>query len=141
VIAKKHFNYARLYFERTLEVNCDDENIWALYIDFAKTLTKETKYLYPILRRAAKCCYSNILYWIMLFKEMERINLPREEILTKINEAYFGDDVNYKFELLKCSVEYQCRNFDGSSEQLMEVRYNFENSINIVKGKFKKINI
>jgi len=129
-ISLKHFNYLRLYFEKALELNPDDENIWQLYIDFVKKMNKNKELTLKILTRSCKCCYFNILFWILLFREMEISQRPFEEIQTKIQEAYASaEDTNFKSEIWKYNIELSCRNFDSTVEQLEQIRTLFNSAL------------
>jgi hypothetical protein len=78
-ISKKHFNYTVLYMEKALEVLCDYHELWELYIEFINANNKDKMKL-AVLKRATRCSYSVITFWIMLFKEMERQGTPLNEI-------------------------------------------------------------
>lgn len=137
---KKTFNYIRLYFERSLEINPDDEKIWILYIEVSKTIHKNPSFNLSLLLRASKCCYFNIVIWVMLFREMERLQMPFEEIQAKIRVAYASapDDENFLSEIWKYSLEYECRIYDGSQEQLLHLRNLFSNAISDIQTKGNK---
>jgi hypothetical protein len=129
-ISLKHFNYLRLYFERALELNPDDENIWEIYIDFAKRMNKNKELTLNILTRACKCCYFNVVFWINLLREMEKSLKAPEEIQNKIQEAYMSaEDGNFKSEIWKYNIEFSCRNFDSTIEQLEQIRTLFNSAI------------
>jgi hypothetical protein len=139
VLFKKTFNYIRLYFERSLEINPDDENIWILYIEISKTIHKNSSFNLSLLLRASKCCYFNIVIWVMLLREMERLQMPFEEIKTKIRVAYASaSDENFISEIWKYSLEYECRIYDGSKEQLTQIRNMFSNAISDIQEKGNK---
>jgi hypothetical protein len=82
-IADKTYNYFRLYYERALEYNCDDEEIWAHYIGTIKKLFKNKDLLLNVLKRACKCCYFHVQFWVLFLREMEKQNFPIEEIRSK----------------------------------------------------------
>lgn len=85
----KNLNYLRLYFEKTLEYNCDNEEIWQKYITFIKKLIQnkthdfkinEKEYLLSIIFRATKCCYFSVELWKILILELESNYYPKEFI-------------------------------------------------------------
>ena len=144
VTFKKHFNYIRLYFERTLEINPDDEDIWNLYIEITKSINKNSNLTFSILQRACKCCYFDVKFWVQFLREMEKIGRPFEEIQAKIQEAYSSaEEENFVSEIWKYTLEYYSRNFDSSVEQLQQIRGMFSSAISDIQSKniyFFKIN-
>ena len=135
-LAKKYFNYFRLYFEKALEVNCDDDEIWQLYIETVSTYNKNRAGKLELLERACKCCYNNILFWIYLLREMEISNKTNEEINQKIKEAFNSNsgDPEFYSEILKYNLEYNCRIFNSSQEHLEYIRSLFEEAIPSIKS-------
>ena len=81
-LAGKNFNYIRLYYERTLQMNPDDEDIWESFITQAqnKEYKLQHKTYLQILQRACKCCYFRVNFWILLLREMEKQGNPKEDI-------------------------------------------------------------
>lgn len=144
-IATTNFNYVRLYFERALEINCDFEEIWELYIEICKALNRNTDLLISIMSRACKCCYSIFTFWVLLLTEMEKAGRPSEEIegiiiyliKVKITEAYSSATSNeHKIEIWKYSMEFFCRHYiENNLEQLYQIRNNFENAIKEIESK------
>lgn len=138
-ISLKHFNYLRLYFEKALELNPDDENIWEIYIDFAKRLNKNKELTINILSRACKCCYFNVVFWINLLREMEKFQKTSEEIQNKIQEAYLSaEDADFKSEIWKYNLEFSCRNFDSTVEQLEQIRILFNSALAEIEANGNK---
>jgi UDP:flavonoid glycosyltransferase YjiC (YdhE family) len=85
-IANKNINYIRLYYERTLQMNPDDENIWENFVITSqqKEYKVSNKQYLTILQRACKCCYFNVNFWILLLREMEKQGLDKQDIESKI---------------------------------------------------------
>ena len=82
ILANKNFNYIRLFYERTLQMNPDDEDIWDNFMAYAHNKDfkiPHTVYL-KILQRACKCCYFKVTFWIVLLREMEKQGSDKEEI-------------------------------------------------------------
>jgi hypothetical protein len=90
-ISIKYFNYARLYFEKALEYNCDSEEIWKMYINYTKDFGFSTKdnnnidkfVLLSLIFRACKCCYFSLDIWKILIFEMENNFYEKVEIQSK----------------------------------------------------------
>ncbi len=84
-LANKNFNYIRLYYERVLQMNPDDEDIWGNLINLAqsKEYKLSNKAIINILLRACKCCYFKVDFWIILLREMEKKGTDRADIESK----------------------------------------------------------
>lgn len=84
-LANKNFNYIRLYYEKVLQMNPDDEDIWGNLINLAqsKDFKLSNKAILSILVRACKCCYFKIDFWILLLREMEKQGADKNEIESK----------------------------------------------------------
>ena len=79
-ISKKYYNYAKLYFEKALEYNCDNFEIWKMYIEHTKTYSKDKAWLVSIMLRSCKCCFFCVDLWKMLILEMEKNFYSKEDI-------------------------------------------------------------
>ena len=139
-IAENNFSYITLYYERALQYNPDDENLWNNYIDcIQNTNTKTTNRKdLKTLKRACKCCYFKVCFWILLLREMEKQGISRGDIeskykilkIEKITEAYnCSENERSKYEIWKYSLEYYCRNHNGEIELLHMIRKEFEKCI------------
>ncbi len=136
---KKYFNYVRLFYEKALEVNPDDDNIWTQYVECTKLLNKNSQLTLNILSRATKCCYFNVVLWVLMLREMESVGTPLEEIQSRINQAYTSaEDEKFLSEIWKYCLEFHCRNFYQSEEQLINLRSLFENAISDIETKGEK---
>jgi hypothetical protein len=141
-ISKKSFNYIVLYMERALEVLCDYNELWELYLDFINTNGQSNLKL-PILKRATRCSYSEITLWVQLFKEMEKNQFPVEELtgkyrnitsIAKVRESYSNcPDPEFRYEAWKYLLEYYVRNYNGNDLEV--IRATFEGAINEVSSK------
>lgn len=82
---KKNFNYIRLYYEKALQYNPDDEDIWNDFIQQAqiKDFKVSHKTYLNILVRSCKCCYFKVNFWIILLREMEKQGCDQSEIESK----------------------------------------------------------
>ena len=81
-LARKNFNYIRLFYERSLQMNPDDEDIWNNFIEYSqkRDFKIPQKTYLSILQRACKCCYFKVSFWIILLREMEKQGSDKEEI-------------------------------------------------------------
>ena len=133
---KKQINYIRLFFEKALLLNPDDDDLWKAYLEVIKNQNSNSKLNYSLLQRACKCCYFSVVFWVLLLREMEKLQLPYEEIQIKTQEAFTssGDDENFISEIWKYSLEYMCRNF--SKENLQNIREMFTSAINDIQSKY-----
>jgi hypothetical protein len=138
-LANKNFNYIRLYYERVLQMNPDDEDIWSDLINLSqlKEYKLSFKTTLSILIRACKCCYFKVDFWILLLREMEKqgtdkadIESKKDLILEKISEAYLSaENDRAKYEIWKYSLEYGCRQYNGVEESLATLRADFDKCI------------
>jgi tetratricopeptide (TPR) repeat protein len=126
----------RLFFERALEINPDDDDIWLVYLDFHREKIKDKNMILLFLKRATKCCYFNYVFWVLLIRQMESLGSPYEEIQTVISRAYnSAEERNFISEIWKATLEYSLRNFDYTVEQLQSIRQTFSAAINDIQNK------
>lgn len=131
-LTENNFSYIILYYEKALQYNPDDENLWSNFLDHIQNTSSSisNRRHLKILKRACKCCYFKVNFWILLLREMEKQNIPRVEIEKKINEAYqCSENERSKYEIWKYSLEYYCRNYRGDLERLHLIRKDFEKCI------------
>ncbi len=83
-ISKKYYNYAKLYYEKALEFNCDNFEIWKMYIEHTKIHSKDKAWLVSIMLRSCKCCFFCIDLWKILIFEMERNFYSKEYIQSNL---------------------------------------------------------
>jgi hypothetical protein len=129
-IAGNNVNYIRLYYEKSLQSNPDDEDLWEDFILYLKDKKYKVskKLLLSTLTKSCKCCYFKITFWIQLFREKERQAESKESILKKVSEAYIScEDERSKYEIWKYSIEYYCRTTDICIEEsVKQLRQEFE---------------
>ena len=132
---KNNTNYLRLFYERSIEINANDELLWSSYLEDVKakkvgfhSKKKFNSVYIQLLKRCCKMCYGSVKFWIYLFREMEKQGFSSQEISNKISEAYVStNDSFFKFEIWKYSLEFYCRCFnDYDVEILTSIRKNFE---------------
>ena len=133
---KNYNNYIKLFFERALEINPDDENLWQIYLDFHREKIKDKEYTLTLLKRATKFCFFNYVFWVLLIRQMEFTSMPFEKIQEVIGKAYASaEDENFLSEIWKATLEYSVRNFDFTIEQLTSIRQTFSSAISDIQAK------
>jgi hypothetical protein len=133
---KTYPNYVRLFFERALEINPDDDDIWLIYLDFHREKIKDKHLILQLLKRATKCCYFNYVFWVLLIRQMESVGCLLDEIQNEIGKAYASaEDGNFISEIWKATLEYSLRNFDYTIEQLQSIRQTFTSAINDIQNR------
>lgn len=88
-ISEKYYNYAKLYYEKALEYNCDNFDIWKMYIEHTKKASKDITWLITIMLRACKCCFFCLDLWKILILEMEKNFYAKADIQSMNNFACF----------------------------------------------------
>ena len=83
-IAVKHYNYAKLYFEKALEYNCDSTEMWKMYINYTKEHCEDKAWLLSVMFRSCKCCFFSVELWKILILEMENNFYGKVEIQSKL---------------------------------------------------------
>lgn len=132
-MTKLNKNYILLFFEKALEVNFNERELWKMYLSNVSIFNDRSMNL-NILKRASRCFPNDVMFVILHLREMEINGFAPKEIEQKINESFLVCQMpSFQYEIWKYYLEFKCRNIDlagnNHSNQANEIRKLFIKAI------------